>query len=85
MSLCQEADSQRADSAGGPEKEAGGDGGLGQEGTSQAHVDDDHQSAVFVAAAAAVAVVDEVVNILVAEEKIEEGGPGAARTSTERR
>lgn len=52
-----------------------------REGTSQAHVDDDHQSAVF----AAVAAVDEVVNILVGEEKIEEGGPGAARTNTERR
>lgn len=72
----------------------GGDGDLGREGTSQAHVDDDHQSVVVmvvavaavVAAAAAVAVVvDEVVDIPEGEGKDEEGELGAARTSTERR
>lgn len=71
------------DSVGGPEKEADDGGGLGWEGTSQAHVDDAHQSAVLVVVA--VAAVGEVVDILVAEGKTEEGEPGAARTSTERR
>lgn len=97
MNLGLQAGSQWAGSADGPEREAGGDGDLGWEGTSQAHVDDDHQSvvvmvvavaAVVAAVAAAVVVVVvvvEVVDIPEAEGKDEDGELGAARTSTERR
>lgn len=59
----------------------GGDVDLVAEGTSQAHVDDDRQSAVVVPVAAAVAAVGVVANTPVSERRCEAEGGGAAKAS----
>lgn len=71
MSPGQRAGTQRESSVvGEPEREGGGDVDLGEEGTSQAHVDDAHQSAATGAAGPAADVVED---ILVSERR---GGVG---------